>query len=139
LLISTMRKLIIEPSSSTPRVVLDPSSNRFEISGESRPPDVADFYGEILKWLNDYESYSLKMPEPSLEQFIVDLDFEYFNSSSAKYILDFCKKISGMHARGAKVGIRWFYEKGDSDMLEVGQVMSKTVKLPFEFMRKDPL
>jgi len=49
-----MRKLIIEKTASSPKVIFDPDNNKFEISGESRPSDVNSFYGEILRWLEDY-------------------------------------------------------------------------------------
>ena len=132
----TMRKLIINPTSSSPKVVLDPVNRKFEISGESRPPDVAVFYKEILDWLNDYSAWSSGKRDPD-DQTSIDLDFNYFNSSSAKYILDFCKQIAFMRSRGENIGVRWHYEREDSDMFEAGRVMSKTAKIPFEFIMKE--
>ena len=58
-----MRKLIIDKTASSPRVILDPDKRVFEISGESRPPDVGSFYGEILSWLDDYSLHLLKSQE----------------------------------------------------------------------------
>jgi hypothetical protein len=58
-----MRKLIIDQTSNSPKVILDPEKNRFEISGESRPPDVSFFYGEILNWLDDYSLHLSKSSE----------------------------------------------------------------------------
>ena len=49
-----MRKLIINQTNSSPKVLLDPEKKIFEISGESRPPDVQEFYEQILSWLDDY-------------------------------------------------------------------------------------
>ena len=48
----SIKELIIEKTSSSPKVILDCNKNIFEISGESRPNDPAGFYGRILKWLN---------------------------------------------------------------------------------------
>lgn len=133
---NNMRKLIIDPTSSSPRVILDPVNNRYEISGESRPPDVSDFYREILGWLNDFSLHSSETPDAE-NPVMIDLDFDYFNSSSAKYILDFCKQVASMRSRGDNIGIRWFYEEEDTDMLEVGKVMSRTARITFEFIRKE--
>lgn len=55
-----MRKLILEKTASSPKVILDPDNRVFEISGESRPPDPAAFYGEIITWFNDYSKHILK-------------------------------------------------------------------------------
>lgn len=131
-----MRKLIMNQTSNSPKVVLDPDENRYEISGESRPPDVATFYGDIISWFDDYSHYLLKSPE-TREPVVVNLDFEYFNSSSAKYILDFCKKIADVRSKGKEVSVSWHYEDDDLDMLETGREMSKMAKFPFEYVLKD--
>jgi hypothetical protein len=132
----TMRKLIIEKTTSSPKVNFDPEKNIFEISGESRPPDVTGFYNEILKWFDDYSSFLSRSPEVK-EPAVFNLDFEYFNSSSAKYILDFCKQIAAARSKGKNVQVKWHYEKGDNDMLEVGKEMSRISRLPFEYNLKD--
>lgn len=131
-----MRKLIIEPTSNSPSVILDPENNRFEISGESRPPDVASFYLEILKWFDDYTSHLNRSQGPK-DPVIFNFDFEYFNSSSAKYILDFCKQIGDVKSKGMNLGIKWCYDKDDMDMMQVGQEMSKIARFPFEFESKE--
>jgi len=131
-----MRKLIIDPTSNSPRVIMDPENKRFEISGESRPPDVASFYLEILKWFDDYTLYLNKAQE-TREPVVFNFDFEYFNSSSAKYILDFCKQIGDVRAQGMNFGVKWHYDKDDIDMMQVGQEMSKIAKFPFEFESKE--
>jgi len=131
----TMRKLIIEQTSSSPKVILDPDKNIFEISGESRPPDVAGFYGEILNWFDDYSSFLVKSPVVK-EPVVFDLDFDYFNSSSAKYILDFCKQIASVRSKGKNIGVNWHYEKEDNDMLEAGKEMSRISKFPFDYVQR---
>lgn len=131
-----MRKLIIEQTSSSPHVILDPDKNFFEISGESRPPDVTDFYAEILNWTNDYFSYLGKSKE-NIKPVFFNLDLEYFNSSSAKYLLDFCKQIAAARSKGMDLTVRWHYEENDIDMLDAGKEMSRIAKFPFEYMQKD--
>jgi hypothetical protein len=131
-----MRKLIIEKTASSPKVILDPDKKIFEISGESRPPDVGTFYGEILSWMDDYSSYLTRSREGD-EPVVFNFDFEYFNSSSAKYILDFCKQITSVRSKGKNIEAKWHYEKNDADMLEVGREMSRISRMPFEFVEKD--
>jgi len=132
----TMRKLIIEKTSNSPKVVLDPDTSSFKITGESRPPDVTAFYTEILNWFDDYTSY-LEKSRKSMAPVAFDLDFEYFNSSSAKYLLDFCKQIASTRSKGLDISVRWHYEKDDIDMLQAGKEMSRIVKFPFEYIQKD--
>jgi hypothetical protein len=131
-----MRKLIINQTANSPKVILDPDKKIFEISGESRPPDVPVFYDEILRWLDDYTQHITKTHD-SRDPVEFNLDFEYFNSSSAKYILDFCKQLAQVRSKGKEVTVRWHYEDDDMDMLEVGREMSRMAKVPFEYIRKD--
>jgi hypothetical protein len=131
-----MRKLIINQTANSPKVILDPDKKIFEISGESRPPDVPVFYEEILRWLDDYTLH-LSKSHDSKEPVEVNLDLEYFNSSSAKYILDFCKQLALVRSKGKNVTVRWHYEDDDMDMLEVGREMSRMAKVPFEYIQKD--
>jgi len=131
-----MRKLVIDKTSSSPKVVLDPEKGVFEISGESRPPDVGNFYGEILNWFDDYSAHLLKSQDDK-DPFVLNFDLEYFNSSSAKYILDFCKQMASVRSRGKSLEVRWQYDEDDEDMLEAGQEMSRIAKMPFEFVRKE--
>ena len=131
-----MRKLIIEPTVSSPKVILDPDKNWFEISGESRPSDVATFYEEIISWMDDYSRHLVKSAD-IMEPLTFNLDFEYFNSSSAKYILDFCKQIGDVKAIGKHVQVRWLYDEDDMDMLEVGREMSRMAKCPFDYIPKE--
>lgn len=132
----TMRKLIIDKTVNSPGVIFDPENERFEISGESRPSDVASFYLELLKWFDDYSSY-LGQQGKQDDTVFFNFDFEYFNSSSAKYILDFCKQIGDARSKGRNLAIRWHYDKDDLDMLQVGQEMSKISRMPFEYAEKN--
>jgi hypothetical protein len=131
-----MRKLIFEKTESSPKVILDPEKKIFEISGESRPADVGTFYGEILRWVDDYSLHLLKNQD-STDPVVFNFDLEYFNSSSAKYILDFCKQVASVRSKGRKIEVRWKYEEDDIDMLEAGREMSRIAKLPFEYIKKE--
>ncbi len=131
-----MRKLIIEQTSSSPRVILDPERYIFELSGESRPPDVATFYLDILKWFDEFSMYLGKQQEIK-DPLVIKFDFEYFNSSSAKYILDLCKQISAVRGKGINMIVNWHFEKDDTDMLEAGKEMSRIAKFPFEYVQRN--
>jgi hypothetical protein len=130
-----VRKLIIAQSSSTPNVVLDPDNLIFQISGESRPPDVRELYDQIITWMDDFSAYLLNQADKK-DPVIFNFDFEYFNSSSGKYILDICKVIAGLRAQKININVHWHFEKDDLDMLEAGKEMSKIVRFPFEYIQR---
>jgi hypothetical protein len=130
-----MEKLIIEPTLNSPRVVLDPEEKVFEFSGESRPENVKSFFMPVLEWLEDYAD-ELSAQDPANGKFPLEFhfNFEYFNSTSAKFILDIFKTLSKLHTEGREVGVKWHYEEDDEDMLEVGKEMSRMSRLPFDFV-----
>jgi hypothetical protein len=132
-----MRKLIIDQTSYSPRVILDPENKIYEISGESRPPDVREFYDQILNWMDDF-SQQLVKADAKTEPVSFTFNFGYFNSSSGKLILDICKVLARLRARGMNVKINWHFEKDDVDMLAVGQEISRIVKFDFDFTETEP-
>lgn len=132
-----MKKLIIEQTSNSPKVILDPEEKIYEISGESRPPDVREFYDQILNWMDDFSIQLMKTADKN-EPIVFTFNFGYFNSSSGKMILDICKVLARLQARGINVAVNWHYEKEDADMMEVGQEISRIVKFPFGYTETEP-
>lgn len=133
-----MEKLIIEATVNSPRIVLDPESKKFEFSGESRPENVRNFYLPVLEWLETYTSQESGLDKPQRTSALdCVFNFEYFNSTSAKYILDIFKSLNALDALGVELDIKWFYEEDDEDMLEVGEEMSRMSKLKFEYVISD--
>jgi len=133
-----MEKLIIEPTANSPKIVLDPEAKNFEFSGESRPENVRKFYLPILEWLEAYTTEQEKSRDAErTSDLLCQFNFEYFNSTSAKYILDIFKSLNSISALGIDLDIKWLYEEDDEDMLEVGQEMSRMSKLPFEYIKSD--
>lgn len=126
-----MNKYFVEQAENTPGVSFDTESGIFEIKGVSRPENVQDFYDPILAWFDDY----LKELGGNTAGKSVTLTvfLEYFNSSSAKYILNILKKMAEYLAAGVNVRVNWNYEDGDEDMLEVGEEMQRMVKFQFTF------
>lgn len=131
-----MDKLIINPTVFTPRVILDHEEHFMEIVGESRPQDVREFYLPVVEWMNAY-SQRLIESDDNRNPVIINFDFNYFNSGSAKCILDICKILAKLRSREIDTSARWHYVKGDDDMLEAGREISRIVNLPFEFIESD--
>jgi len=130
-----MEKLIISPTVFSPKVILDHEEYFLEIAGESRPQDVREFYGPVLAWMHDFGDLvsSGKRKDP----IIFNFNFDYFNSASAKCILDICKVLARLNAKEFNTSVKWYYMKDDADMLEAGIEMSQIVKIPFEFIEME--
>ena len=127
-----MEKLTLAPTLNTPSISLDPVGNKFELKGESRPENVRKFYLPILEWL---EKFAAEVSgKDSSAPLYFSFNFEYFNSTSAKYILDIFKILNSINKAGNEVKVSWHYEEDDEDMYEVGMEMSRMAGIPFEYV-----
>ena len=131
-----MKVIKIKETSSSPSVVFDFDNNIFEINGCSRPEDVVAFYEQLVDWLSELKGKindELK-EKTSKNPMSFKLRYDYFNSSSAKYILDMVILIDALFKNGLTVRIEWLYKKEDEDMLETGQEFTDLIKCPIDFI-----
>lgn len=132
-----MNALIIEPSDFSPKVILDPTKNIFELSGESRPENTSKFYLPIIQWLEQYQTvlYWEKDKFGQETSRVFEFKFDYFNSTSAKFIMDVLMQLDKMAMEGYNIHAKWHYDKRDEDMKESGEEFSKLLKkLSIEFV-----
>ena len=116
----------IEATPKTPMVHFDPEQGHIEIRGRSIPENSLEFYKDLLDWLEEYGN----APRESTN---VEVQLEYFNTSSSKCILDVFKALEGIHKKGkTEMVIHWYYEEDDEDMLEAGGDYEAIVTVPFE-------
>ena len=122
-----MKTLEIKQTSNTPGITLDQTQGRFKFQGKSFPENTADFYEPVLNWLAEYG----KTPNKNTT---VEMQFDYFNTSSAKMILEVFKKIKEIKDAGSEVLVRWKYLSMDEEMQEVGEEYEYMVDIPFEYI-----
>ena len=122
-----METLTIEGTPKTPTIKFDEASATLEVKGRSIPENSIEFYKPLVDWL---EKYAMK---PSAKT-NVNIQLEYFNTSSSKCILDVFKKLEGIHKSGNEVVINWHYEVDDEDMLEAGEDYQAIINVPFKMV-----
>ena len=132
-----MEPLRIEKTAKTPEIILDPYNDNFEISGNSRPENVSEFYYPVISWLAEFEKEVLdkkviKFDEKHPLNF--SLKMNYFNSSSAKFLYDVISELVRFHKKGHIIRILWYFEEGDEDMKYAGEEMSELLAVPFQFI-----
>ncbi len=64
----------------------------------------------------------------------MNVQLEYFNTSSSKCILDVFKRLESIVNNGHDVIINWHYEEDDEDMLEAGEDYQSIIKVPFKMI-----
>ncbi len=122
-----MEELVIESTSLTPGIKFDGELGQFELKGRSIPENSLEFYQPVYEWLDAY----LENPK---EKTVVNVQFDYFNTSSSKCILDILKRIDRLDDMGKDVLIKWYYDENDEDMMEAGEDYSDLLESPFEIM-----
>ena len=124
-----MELVNLEGTKKTPRVSLDPSG-KIEMGGRSIPEDASKFFEDILSWVIKYCS----SPKDSTQ---VDIELEYFNSGSAKYVMQILRELSELRVNGKDLVVNWYYEEGDDDILERGEYYASILKLDINFIETE--
>jgi len=120
-----LEPIILEKTKNSPEIILDKENKTFKIAGRSIVEDPQEFYAPIYNWLEEY----VKSPLPHTD-FIFDL--EYFNSSSARQIMEIIMLLENIKKEGKGVKVSWLYEEGDEMSKERGDEIKLVSKLDFE-------
>ena len=123
-----MEKINIESTPKTPSISFDFEKGFLEIKGRSIPENSIEFYKPIVESL---EKYGAKPQGVTT----VNIQLEYFNTSSSKCILDVFKKLESIHKNGNQLVINWYYEQDDEDMLEAGEDYQAIINVPFKMIQ----
>jgi len=123
-----MDDIIKSQDNKTPQLVLNKEKGLIEMRGSSIMEDATAFYDPIMKWLYEYVDH----PKDTL----VNVDLEYFNTSSAKVLLIIFKTLSNIQKSGCKVNVNWHYEEDDEEIFESGNSFSAMSKIKFNFIKK---
>lgn len=123
-----MEKYSIDGTPKTPTISFDLGSGVLEIKGRSIPENSIEFYKPLVDALDKYAG----SPKSATN---VNIQLEYFNTSSSKCILDVFKKLENINKGGSAVVINWHYEEDDEDMLEAGEDYQAIINVPFKMVQ----
>jgi hypothetical protein len=122
-----MADLNLEGSPKTPTIEFNSGSGYLLIRGRSIPENSIEFYKALIESLEAYND----APQSNTK---VDIQLEYFNTSSSKCILDVFKKLEAINSGSSEVVINWYYEEDDEDMLEAGEDYQAIINIPFKMI-----
>ncbi len=122
-----MKDLKIEGSPKTPTIEFNSEKGYLLVRGRSIPENSIEFYKSLIEALEAYNTNS----QPNTK---VDVQLEYFNTSSSKCILDVFKKLEAINSGSSNVVINWYYEEDDEDMLEAGEDYQAIINVPFKMI-----
>jgi hypothetical protein len=123
-----MENIYLQGTQKTPEISFDHSQGVLEIKGRSIPENSIDFYKPMVVWLEEYSKSPVKRTQ-------VNIQLEYFNTSSSKCLLDIFKKLENIHKSKNEVIVNWYYEEDDEDMLEAGEDYESIIRIPLRWFR----
>jgi len=124
-----MEKYFLAGSQKTPIIDLD-EGGVLRIGGRSIHEDPDMFFKPVVNWVDDY------CDKHNEEHTVVEIELEYFNSGSAKFILSILQTLTKKIKPLDNLTINWHYEDGDDDILERGEYYSSLLNKEFVFIRE---
>lgn len=123
-----MESLNIKGDKKSPDIAFEPYSGLLVMKGKSNLENPGKFYDRILDWINTYSKQSAIKTTFRMEM-------EYFNSSSAKYLIKIFRLLEEINKGGKKkVSVEWCFEGNDQSMQESGEDFNSMLKLEFKYI-----
>jgi len=131
-----------EQKDNSPFVKLDHNEHRFQFRGESRPENAQKFFQFIIEWIEEYDKliWYIKDISKKKVEAVCEFNLDYFNSTSAKFILDIIKAFQAIQASNQEtfnIVFEWHHDKLDEDMKESGLEYADMVNSEFVFVIND--
>ena len=113
---------------STPYIQIDEERGYMIFKGESFHENVVEFYKETGDWLKRYMA-------GDFSRFTFDCELRYFNSSTAKLILNILMELDARAAEGRRVTVNWITSEDNDIIRECGEDFLEEVHhLEFNFV-----
>jgi hypothetical protein len=120
-----MEKFVIqEELKNCPGIAYYPDTNKLELVGRSIPENPELIFRRLEDWLTFHFEKNNGLD--------VNIQLEYINSGSSKYLYEILKRLTGYGRSGKLVKMKWLYEEDDEGMLELGEHYRDTAGIPLE-------
>ena len=127
-----MNSLKIEATTFTPEINFDITNNTLSLLKVSKPENAITFYKPLFDFIDNFEKSKVK--SKVAKELIVDFNFDYFNTATAKVLYELLAKFKKIQKQGVNIIINWYYHADDEDQLEEGQIMSEALDMSFNFV-----
>lgn len=117
-----MDTIDIQATARTPLISFKPTEGLFVLEGESYPEDTKKFYDTPLAPVYAY----LRQTGLPSSKFVFRL--KYFNSSSAKVLMDLFLAIEESAIAGNAMAVEWHHAADDDNMQELGEEFSEELQ-----------
>ncbi len=118
------KHVIQEELKNCPGIVYYPGENKLEVIGRSIPENPELIFRRLDEWITVHFEKN--------DGLDVNIQLEYINSGSSKYLYEILKRLTGYGRSGKSVKLKWLYEEDDEAMLELGEHYRDTAGIPLE-------
>ncbi|MBE9607685.1 DUF1987 domain-containing protein [Acetobacteraceae bacterium H6797] len=124
-----MERITLAATDRSPMVDFDFEGGALRLEGEAYPEDAASFFGPLLQALGQFLESEPGRP------IRFDVALSYFNSSSAKALMNMFMLLEDAAEDGQDITVRWHYIEGDDTLQEAGDDFAADfVKTRFEMV-----
>lgn len=109
-----------EKTNSTPYILIDEAQSLMRFQGESFHENVPEFFSEIVEWLQGYLS-------GDCSAFTFDCELKYFNSSTAKLLLNMLMMMDAAGQSGKAITVNWITTEDNEINIECGEDFAEEV------------
>lgn len=92
--------------------------------GRSIIENPSAFYEPALDWVSSFRKEWTGRTK-------IILGFEYINTGSTKWLYILIRELSELHEMAEKTEILWYFEHGDEDMRDLGNIIKSLVECEF--------
>jgi hypothetical protein len=134
-----MQKYYVSPKPTSPEIHFSPEENIFLLRGISSPEDVRTTYYPVIEWINTFTTTLIEGKDKKYSSAFpvkLQIDLEYFNSSSAKFIFDIIADFHKITSAGIPLIVEWYYDEEDTDMQEAGADIATLIGVEFIYKIK---
>ena len=110
----------IAKTNSTPYILVDEERGYMHFRGESFHENVPEFYRNIMEWLHAFL-------HGDFECFTFDCELKYFNSSTAKLLLNMLTLMDNAASSAHPVTVNWITTQDNEINIECGEDFAEEV------------
>jgi hypothetical protein len=120
------KHVIQEELKNCPSIIYYPDTNNLELTGRSIPENPELIFRRLEEWITLHFEKNNRLD--------VNIQLEYINSGSSKYLYEILKRLTGYGRSGKLVKMKWLYEEEDEAMLELGEHYRDAAGIPLEIV-----
>jgi hypothetical protein len=120
--LTNMENLFIEGSQTLPTVEFQ-TNGLLKLNGRALPENAHNFFKPLITWVKEF----------TIDELNVEINLEYFNTAVSKQLYDFLKAVES-NDKYKKINLKWFYEDGDDEIKESGEIYEELLpKINFSY------